>query len=47
MIYIIHTHGYAMKIVEFATIEAADLYIERVNPIQYVIIRGEYVGGAL
>lgn len=47
MIYIIHTHGYAMKIVELGSIEAVDLYIKRVNPIQYVIIRGEYISGCL
>ncbi len=43
MIYIVHTHGYAMKIVSFSSLRDVKLYLKRVNPIQYVIIQGEYI----
>lgn len=44
MIYIIYNNGFSMKVVQVENIENAKSLIKHINPVQYIIIRGEYLG---
>ena len=47
MIFIIYNNVFNMKVVQVESIDDAKSVIKHINPVQYVIIRGEYLGSSI
>jgi len=47
MIYVIHSDKFGMKAVSLPSVSAAKAYIELVEPLHFIVLCGEYIGGNL